>query len=380
MIRVAHLTSVHPADDIRIRGKECATLANAGYMVFLIASSDALAPSEVIDGVHLVRVPRRRGRLQRATRSAWSVFRATLQTHATVCHLHDPELIWVGILLKVAGRKVIYDVHEDLPRQIRDKNWIHPLLRAPIGRVAAVIESMAARLFDATVVVTPTIASRFPRASTVLIRNLPIIAELASTGGQRAYAARAPLAVYVGGIASTRGARQLVEAMHFVRRHVRARIVLAGRFQPEGLRDDLSQIAGWDRVDVAGWLGRSDVAELLGSARIGLVTLLPTASYLTSYPTKLFEYMAAGLPVVASDFPVWREIVESADCGLLVDPRDPRAIADAIERLLDDPGEAEAMGERGRAAVMERYSWEAEKSVLLELYLHLAGPPGVGGQ
>lgn len=369
MTRVAHLTSVHPVDDARILTKECGSLAAAGYEVYLIAPGKE---RELAAGVHLVPVAMPRGRLERATRTAWSVFRATMRTRATVCHFHDPELIPIGILLKLAGRRVIYDVHEDLPRQIRDKVWIHPILRAPMAGLASMAEFVAGQIFDAIVTVTPTIAARFPRSSTVMVRNLPILDELVPTVRTRTYRERALVAVYVGGIAATRGARQLVAAMDLVGRRSAARLVLAGRFQPEGLEGELSRRPGWDHVDVVGWLGRTAVAELLGTARIGLVTLLPTSSYRDSYPTKLFEYMAAGLPVIASDFPLWRGIVETAGCGLLVDPTDPAAIAAAIERLLDDPAEAEAMGLRGQRAIIQHYSWEAERAVLLDLYARLA--------
>lgn len=370
--RVAHLTSVHPADDVRIFVKECRSLAAAGYDVFLVAPGDQ---RQVADGVHLVPVTRPRTRLERMTRTAWSILRSSQRLRAQVYHFHDPELIPIGVLLKLGGKCVIYDVHEDLPRQILDKDWIHPLLRAPIAWLASVGESLAGRVLDATVAATPTIAARFPRSSTAIVRNLPILEELAPDSRTSEYQKRAATVAYVGGIAATRGAHQMVAATNLVSRRHSPRLVLAGRFQPPALAAELARIPGWDRVDVAGWLGRTEVAGLLGTARIGLVTLLPTASYLESYPTKLFEYMAAGLPVIASDFPLWREIVHGAGCGLLVDPHDPGSIAAAIDRLLDDPAEAEAMGLRGQQAIIEQYSWETERGHLLDLYTRLVGRP-----
>jgi glycosyltransferase involved in cell wall biosynthesis len=124
-------------------------------------------------------------------------------------------------------------------------------------------------------------------------------------------------------------------------------------------------------VELPGRLDRPEVMALLHDARVGLVLFQPVANYVEAYPTKLFEYMASELPVVASDFPVWREIVAEVDCGLLADPTDPIAVADAIEELLADPERAAAMGRRGRQAVLEHYRWEPQGARLLAMYSRL---------
>ena len=134
---------------------------------------------------------------------------------------------------------------------------------------------------------------------------------------------------------------------------------------------------GWDRVEELGTLGRSEVAQLFGQVSAGLVIFLPEPNHVEAMPNKLFEYMSAGIPVIASDFPLWHGIVEGAGCGLLVDPLDPRAIAGAIEHLLTHPEEAEAMGRRGRQAVERWYNWENEESKLLQLYASLGGPTSI---
>jgi hypothetical protein len=148
---------------------------------------------------------------------------------------------------------------------------------------------------------------------------------------------------------------------------------LAGQFETAALRRDAERHPGWNRVEDMGFLGRSGVSELLSRVRAGLVLLHPEPRYMVAWPVKLFEYMAAGLPVVVSDFPMWRRIVEEAGCGLLVDPLDPAAIAGAIRRLLADPVEAEAMGRRGRTAIVDRFAWHTEEAKLLNLYSHLDG-------
>ncbi|MDX1440046.1 MAG: glycosyltransferase, partial [Rubricoccaceae bacterium] len=180
---------------------------------------------------------------------------------------------------------------------------------------------------------------------------------------------------YVGGITRVRGLFEMVSAVQQLPDSYNTTLALAGPFFPSKLRSELNEVLASDgsnkRVEILGYLTRDAVSELLNKARIGIVTLHPTEKYVESYPTKLFEYMSVGIPVVASNFPVWREIVENAKCGLVVDPLDPTAIASAIRWLFDNVQEAKRMGERGRVAVEEKYNWALEGEKLLELYRRL---------
>ena len=148
--------------------------------------------------------------------------------------------------------------------------------------------------------------------------------------------------------------------------------MLAGAFDSASLEKEVRGLAGWSRVDFLGWQSRRQVAGLLGSVRAGLVLFHPVPNHVEAEPNKLFEYMAAGLPIVASDFPLWREIVGKTECGLLVDPLDPSAIADAIRWIFEHPDDAAAMGERAQEAARTRYNWDAEARKLLEFYGKLA--------
>ncbi|MDQ2915426.1 MAG: glycosyltransferase family 4 protein [Chloroflexota bacterium] len=344
-------------------------MAAAGYDVVLIARARPDA-----DDIRVVTLPSPNSRFERVTRTAWAVYRSSADRQIKLCHFHDPELIPVGLLLKLRGKRVVYDVHEDLPTQILNKDWVPSFVRRPVAALVAAAEFLAGHLVDAVVAATPTIAARFPSTKTVTVCNYPILDEVAASGDAVPYANRRSIVAYIGGISEDRGIRQMVLAIGKVS-GISPELVLAGRFHPEGLESELARSPGWDRVRKVGWLDRIEVAELLARARIGLVTLLPLPNYVEAYPTKLFEYMSAGLPVIASDFPVWREIVTSAGCGLLVDPQDPDAIARAIQRLLDDPAQAEAMGKRGRDAVQMRFNWTTERDKLLSLYARLIGRP-----
>jgi len=364
-MKIAHLTSVHVVVDTRILHKEAASLAAAGHEVVLVAAAEQ---EVILRGVRVRPIRRARGRLGRMVGTALRVLRAARAERADVYHFHDPELIPAGLCLKLAGSRVVYDVHDDLPAAVLSKSWIRPGLRRLVARVVAALESAAARQFDAVVVANPAHGHRFPAARTVAVRNLPDLAEFPCAP---AAAERESAVVYVGDLTRARGAMEMVEAMALLPDSCPARLWLGGRFSEPGLERACRALASWSRVDFLGWLDRAAVADRLHRASVGLVLLQPVPHYQANYPVKLFEYMAAGLPVVASDLPLCREVVKAADCGLVVDQRDPAAIAGAIRWLLEHPTEAEALGQRGRAAVEERYTWQAEARTLLSLYERL---------
>lgn len=371
MTRVVHLTSVHPPFDTRIFIKECCSLALAGYEVVLVAVHEK---DEVRDAVRIRSIPRPGNRIERMMFTAFRVLRAALRERGALYHFHDPELIPVGLILKLLGKRVVYDVHEDLPRQILSKFWIPFPLRKLTSLIASMVEWMAARIFDAIVTVTPHIAQRFPPRKTIIVRNYPIAGEFVESHSPP-ITERPFRIAYVGSIAEIRGIREMVTAVEKLPESLHPKLILGGRFESDALLREIQSYRGWERVDYRGWQNREQVAQILGSAWVGLVVLHPVINYLTALPVKMFEYMAAGLPVIASDFPVYREIVAGANCGLLVDPANPDAIADAILWLSQHPTEAQEMGQRGREAVLRQYNWDAEKEALLEVYRRLLGEP-----
>ena len=362
-----HLTTVHSPDDVRIYQKEARSLAEAGYDVTLVAP--ALKEAR-LEGVRWLRLRRPRGRLDRLLRLTPLAYRAALDSGAEVVHLHDPELLFVGLALKLRGRKVVWDAHEDLPRQILSKPWLPRPLRRPLAWAVDVLERTTTRAFDAVVAATPAIARRFPRDLVHTVQNYPILSQMLAPH-PAPYRNRQPHVAYIGGISAIRGAREMVQAMEIAGRRWGARLLLAGRFTPESLEDELWRLPGWRYIDYVGWLDRERVAEALSRVRAGLVLFHPEPNHVNAQPNKIFEYMAAGLPVIASDFPLWRDLVAGNGAGLLANPLNPEAIAEAIGWVIEHPAEAEAMGRRGREAVRERYNWDREKEKLLALYREL---------
>jgi glycosyltransferase involved in cell wall biosynthesis len=360
------LTSVHAPYDIRIYEKEARSLAAAGYKVTIVAP---YGKNEEKEAVQVIGVRCQGNRRKRMTTVAWDVYRKAREIDAAVYHFHDPELMPVGLLLKLHGKRVIYDVHEDVPRDILAKTWISPALRKPAAIGASAAHFLTALTFDGVIAATPVIAARFPSKKVLTVQNFPRLKEFDKTA--QPYASRKPLVGYIGGISQQRGAREMIQAMSLLHDFPDARLLLAGEFEGIELERELRRLPGFERVNYRGWLTRTEVRNVLNMSRSGLVLLHPFQMYMEAQPIKLFEYMAAGIPVIASDFPLWRAIVGEVGCGLLVNPNNPRDIAQAIEWILRHPEEAEQMGQRGAAAVRSKYNWEAESEKLLELYSNL---------
>jgi len=366
-MKICHLTSVHVPFDTRIFHRECRSLADAGHEVHLVARHTV---DETVDGIRIHAVTGYAGKMKRIVAAPREVLRRALEDRYDVYHFHDPELIPVGVLLKRRGLTVIYDVHEDYPVYFRHKAAFPRPLRRPFAAAISVIERFTAGLFDAVVTVTPNINERFLRLNdrTVLVRNFTDAAELADCSGKTAWNERDDAVAYVGSLTLDRGVEEMVEAVGRAAVKTPVRFLLAGDFVSRDDEKTIRRLPGWKHVDFQGRTNRTETAALLRRAKAGLVVCHPQSNYMRAYPTKLFEYMAAGIPVVVSDFPLWRGIVGSAGCGLMVDPLDTKAISEAVVRLLEHPREAEEMGRRGREAVLDRYNWDNEEKTLLDLY------------
>jgi glycosyltransferase involved in cell wall biosynthesis len=374
MTRVCHLSSAHRGLDIRICHKQCASLAAVGYDTHLVivASNQEVAKAKVLGvTVHVLQAPV--GRFSRMVRQSWRCFVVGRSLDADIYHFHDPELIPYGIWLALSGKKVIYDVHEDVPQDILTKDWIAPWIRKGVSVAISALEYLGARYFFSIAAATPYIAQRFKKITprSVDINNYPVLDELSSDTLD--WSVKQNQICYIGGIGRIRGIAEITQAMGLVRSGVR--LNLCGQFSEPDMEQTCKAMPGWQRVNALGFLDRMGVRDVLGRSVAGLVTLHPVINYLDALPVKMFEYMAAGIPVVASDFPLWREIIAGNDCGLLVDPLDPATIAQAIDYLVTHPEEAQRMGANGRKAVIERYNWANEQQKLFTFYEHILSKP-----
>jgi glycosyltransferase involved in cell wall biosynthesis len=362
-VHITHLTSAHPRGDTRIFHKMCRSLADADFKISLVVA-DGLDDG-ISNGVQIHDVGSSQGRFDRIKNAPNRVFEKAISLNADLYHLHDPELIPIGLKLKRKGKRVVFDSHEDVPKQLLGKPYLNKPVLWTLSKVFGVFESWACSQFDGVIAATPFIRDKFlainPR--TLDINNFPLLGEL---DAQVPWADKAAEVCYVGGIGRIRGIAEVVQAMGLVQSGVR--LNLCGRFSEPSVEQACKAMPGWQAVDEQGFVDRAGVRQVLGRSVAGLVTFHPLPNHIDAQPNKMFEYMSSGIPVIASDFPLWRDIVLGNQCGLCVDPMNPVSIAEAIDYLVQHPDEARQMGENGRRAVLERYNWSVEEAKLLAFY------------
>lgn len=363
-MKIAHLTSVHPRYDVRIFYKECRSLVRVGHEVHLVVADGK--GSEIKEGVCFHDVGCSRGRLARMLRTPSKIYKEAVKVNADIYHIHDPELLPVGYKLKRNGKKVVFDSHEDVPMQILGKPYLNKPSKWLISKLFSAYESWVCSRLDAVVAATPHIRDKFIsiNPASVAVNNFPMLDELAIIDAS--WTEKKDQVCYIGSVDKIRGVVEVVEAIQYV--SGTTTLAFAGALKNDALAQTLENSKGWMRTKPLGYLDRDGVKATLKESRGGLVTLHPAPNYLEALPVKMFEYMAAGLPVVASDFPLWRNIVEESKCGICVNPLDPEDIARAIDYLIQNPSVAEEMGRNGRQAVEEKYNWLNEERTLVELY------------
>lgn len=354
----------HRAFDSRIFQKEARSLVQAGFDVTLVVPHDK---DEQREGVQILSVPRHAKGWGKLVLSPWLVYKRALKCpRDAVFHLHDSELLWVGILLRLRGRHLLYDAHEDTPRQITYQHWIPKLLRKPYAWFYYLLEKLCGRWFDAIIVAEPVTGAYFPKSKTTLIRNFPMLSEFPEP--LRPYASRSRKAIYVGLLSHPRGTLEMAEAARIAKAGDDFTMIFAGDFSPASLHN---KVVGKYPVEYIPWMDFRKIVELMMDSRVGMIVPHPIERYNTNYPIKLFEYMAAGLPVIASKHGESAKFLHEAGGGIVVDPLKPTEIAGAIRWILDHPVEAGEMGQRGRQLISEKYNWEQESKALVGLYQEL---------
>nr|WP_315212564.1 glycosyltransferase [uncultured Duganella sp.] len=372
MLEIVHLSAVHARDDARVVDKQCRTLAARGHRVTLIVADGLGDTNRDGGGVAIVDAGARADGLNGLAAAAHRMYLRALALRPDIVQLHHAALLPLAPPLRRHGCKVVFDAGHDLPVPLRGaapacvagEAWSRRALAALWSR----LERRACRRLDGVIAATPFVRDKFlaVNSATISVSDFPVPDEV---GAGLAWADKPVRVCYEGALSAMRGIVELVRACELLQSPVR--LSLAGDFSEAALATRMLARPGWRRIDALGRLGRPGIGDLRASSRAGLITPHATPGHLGAPPAAMFDYMAAGIPVIASDFPPWRAVVEAHACGLCVDPRDPPAIAAAIDYLASHPDIARRMGGNGRKAVCAHYNWAREAAKLIAFYEHL---------
>lgn len=367
-IKICHFSSVHRRTDVRIFYKQCLSLVNNGFDVhFVVADGKG---SEERNSVRIHDIGRIQNRFCRILISPLIMFHALLKLKCNIYQFHDPELLFTGLLIKLFTKsKVIYDAHECYADYMLQKDYLPRFLRPLFSRIVLLVERVVGKQLDYVIVTTANHAERLKSINThiEIIHNYPLLSEWESYANFDYYDKGRDLC-YIGNIIKERGITQLIDAIE----KIDCKLHLAGSYEPLTYRDELIKQPGWSKVIDYGYVDRVKVAQVLSISIIGVVLFLPEPIHYTSISTKVFEYMAAGIPCLVPDFPIWKEIVERNNCGICVDTTNVSLIEERIRYLLDNKTKAIEMGINGRRLVKERYNWSNQEQLLINVYQTLS--------
>lgn len=369
MTKICHLTNIHKWNDTRIFYKECVSLANEGFDVSLIAPN---APTDTVNGVKVIGVEvSNKSRYYRLSVLAWKVFRAGLKTKSKIYHFHDPEMIWVGILLRLLGKKVIYDVHENVGAQILDKKWlVFPKLFAFIYAIA---EFLASKLFHIVIAEDSYEEIYAGKANSITkVLNYPDLNQFAALRNTKVSDKNGIL--YVGLVSRLRGIFEIIAALKDLKEqgidfHFHCVGPMFDNLKAEIEADENYQFVK-DQITFYGPMPVYEAYQLVKDCKLGLSILHPVPNYLRSFSTKIFEYMALGLPFIVSDFEIYR-FVKEQNLGQLIDPLSVADLTKSMKRILNEEINLEEVRNRSIEA-SAAFSWDVQAQNLIQLYRQIS--------
>lgn len=362
MNKVCHISTVHSETDSRILVKECQTLSKAGFDVSLIINGDK---DKINYGTKIIALDNNNSRLYRMFKKSKIAFNKAIEVDADIYHFHDPELISLGLKLKRRGKKVIYDVHEDMPKQIMSKVYLGPLfVRKMISKSFAFYEKQSAKKFDAVVGAIDEITNQFKNDNAISIKNYAIKDMFEAAVPVKREETSEIVLIYVGSITKIRGIKEIIKATELL--EGRAKLWILGPYETETLKSECEAMEGYKYCKYFGSMPLKEVYNYTKSADIGLCTLHPTENYKESIPIKVLEYMASEKPLILSNFPYWKNLF--GEIGEYVDPLNPEDIKNAVEVFINNKELINKIGKENKKTFLEKFSWDAEGEKLVGLY------------
>jgi len=365
-IHVAHLSSVHQADDLRIFYKEACSLSDVGFRVSLIAQAEK---KELYNGVQIIALDAVKKRWHRILR-LYDILHVVSKIRPNVVHLHDPELLLLVPLLKWKYRLfIIFDFHESVISDIRSKYWLPSFFRPMIAKIYDLFQQIILNCVDGLIVVSAESIheyKKYPGNRIEVVQNYPILSKKTSNNSKRIQSR----IIFVGRATPIRGVEEMIQAMKFLKRKD-ATLELIGPIDDQYHQklEDLVRILNLtDQIIINVATNQKNVEQSLERSQIGLALNHPVPNHLDGIPTKIYTYMMNRLPIVAANLPLWINLIDKHNCGITVDPYKPKEIADALNKLLGEPELRNKMGQNGYAAVKSTYNWKFEFEKLLNLY------------
>jgi glycosyltransferase involved in cell wall biosynthesis len=358
-IHIVHL-STYPSDDIRIFQKACRSEVAQGYRVTQVVCGTG---DETLEGVEILSVGPAGGRLSRLVALSWRMYRKAIRQGADLYQFHHPDLMLAGLLLKSSGKKVIYEPREFFPDKIRSMKWIPRWLRPLVSSLFRCYERALSAMWDHIIVADRYSAKAFSGRPVTVVPNYPLLTPVQPSAIKEQRPRRL---IYVGGLSKDRGLLVMLTIAKLLRRH-NVELVLMGKFA--SLEDERC-LGALPNVRYLGTQDLQGVYAGLTQADLGLLLLqpVPAYTYAGENTLKLFEYMWCGLPVISSDFPALKEIIERAHCGICINPTEAEGAAAAILKLLNNQELRGDMGRNGRTAVIEAYNWPAANAAMNQAY------------
>lgn len=366
--RIIHLTTVHARTDTRIRYKEVETLSDLYPNQVMLVVQDGKGDEDVNQRYKIHDIGKRpKSRFLRAVNGSTKILFVILKLRPKIVHFHDPELIPFAMLLRLFGLRIIYDVHEDLPKQILAKDYIKSVyLRKILSFLASVIEIVAGQLFSRIIVTTTKIGDRFPKHKTALVRNYPKLEILSSNCIEKKSETHFVVS-YAGSLTKSRGITDLVNAMEFLPDTYRMQFL--GSFQPPGLEIECRALEGWQKCEYLGRVPHSQIGEYISSAHLGVQMMHDIPNYAGGIATKIFEYLALGVPTLMSDTPERRNDYHSLTH--FAEPANPEDIASKIQYIRNNYTAVLEQTKINQAFVLEKMTWKNEGHTLANVYAEL---------
>lgn len=367
MTGIIHISTVHVRTDTRIFFKELTSLSKKYKTKFIVA--DGLG-NEVKKSIEIIDLGKPKNKVFRILFFWIKAFIKIKSKNFKIIHFHDPELIPLGIVLKIMGLKVIYDIHELVYYDIVSKNWIKPkLIRKIIGQVYLIFESFAVNIFDGIILAEEGYKEFYKKKykkienKLLFINNYPKISLL---NHDMKFQKKEDYIIYLGAISEDRGIKELIQSLKYLNDKIK--LLLIGKWSNKKFLEDCQKIESWKRVIKLGYISPQEIGSHIEKCQIGMCTLHPLENFAYTKPVKSFEYLAKGLPMIMTNFPYWQTFYKNA--AVFVNPKNPIEISNAIVKLLNDRKLYSSMSKNGKL-LSKKYSWEIEEKKLFKFYSQL---------